>query len=304
MGLLFDIFQTSDILKSGGNRTSKVGEKLESFVEKIRKAWQKQNSLVCVGLDTIGEKVPTCVVREQSPVFNFNAAIVDATADLVCAYKPQVAFYSGVGTLEEALLEETIRYIHGRYPEIPVILDAKRNDIGNTAEYYVKEVFDRYGADAVTINPYLGRDACQPFLDRKEKGVILLCRTSNRGARDFQDLLVTIEGKTMPLYQAVAKRVAEQWNENGNCLLVMEATYPGELKIVRELVGDIPFLVPGIGAQGGDVEAAVTNGKDSKGTGMIINSSRGIIYASSGPDFAEAARKATVTLRDEINKYR
>lgn len=277
---------------------------MTTFVEKVRKAWKERNSLVCVGLDTIAEKVPASVIREQSPIHNFNVEIIDATADLVCAFKPQIAFYSGAGSLEEVLLEATIGYIHNKYPEIPVILDAKRNDIGNTAEYYVKEVFDRYGADAVTVNPYLGRDACQPFLDRKEKGVIILCRTSNKGARDFQDLPVTIDGKTMPLYQAVAKRVAEEWNENGNCCLVMGATYPEELKIVRELVGDIPFLVPGIGAQGGDVEAAVKNGRDSTGTGMIINSSRGIIYASSGPDFTEAARKATLSLRDEINKYR
>lgn len=275
-----------------------------NFLEKIEKAWKKNNSLVCVGLDTIEERIPTSILFDQSPVLNFNTAIIDATADFVCAFKPQIAFYSGSGGLGEEVLRSTIQYIHDQYPEIPVIIDAKRNDIGNTADYYRREIFVRYRADAVTINPYLGRDACQPFLDCEDKGIIVLCRTSNPGAKDFQDLLVTINGKIMPLYQAVAKRVAEEWNENNNCLLVMGATYPEELKIVRELVGDIPFLIPGIGAQGGDIKAAVTNGKDSNGAGMIINSSRGIIFASSGSDFAEAARKATLQLRDEINKYR
>lgn len=203
-------------------------------------------------------------------------------------------------------MKHTIEFINVHNPDIPVILDAKKNDIGNTAEKYAIEVFEKYGVDAVTANPYLGYDSVKPFLKHKDKGVIVLCRTSNPGARDFQDLLCCIDlsGITkMPLYQIVARKVVE-WNENGNCLLVMGATYPEELKIVRQIVGDMPFLVPGIGAQGGDIKAVVENGKDSKGAGLIINSSRGIIYASSGDDFAEVARRETIKLRDEINKYR
>jgi len=274
-----------------------------SFIEKIIKAQQKNNSLVCVGLDTTPKKLPNSI-KGIVPVFDFNKAIVERTADLICALKPNIAFYSSQGSEAETVLEKTIGFIHANYPDIPVILDAKRSDIGKTCDEYALEVFGRYRADAVTVNPYLGRDACQPFLDQKDKGVIVLCRTSNKGAGDFQDLPVVFNGMTMPLYQAVSIRVAKEWNTNNNCLLVMGATYPKELKLVRELVGDMPFLVPGIGTQGGDVQAAVINGQDSKGAGMIINSSSGIIYRSSGPDFDIAARTETTKLRDEINKWR
>jgi orotidine-5'-phosphate decarboxylase len=269
-----------------------------TFVEKLVLSWKKNDSLVCVGLDPDLEKIPVHLRSGDNPLFEFNRAIVDQTADLVCAFKPQAAYYSACGA--ERDLELTIAYIHEAYPGIPVILDAKRGDIGATAEMYAREAFDRYGADAVTVNPYMGGDTLDPFLDRSDKGVVVLCRTSNPGAVDIQDL--ESEGKT--LYQIVANKAANDWNRNGNVLLVVGATYPDELREIRSLVGDMPFLVPGVGAQGGDVKSAVTCGKDANGTGMIISSSRGIIYASPGRDFAEAARAAAMSLRDEINRYR
>ena len=269
-----------------------------NFINAIEKAWEQKNSLLCVGLDPDPSRIPSNINTLDTPIFEFNKAIVDATADLVCAFKPQIAYYSGSRAEHE--LEMTIDYIHSNHPEIPVILDAKRNDIGSTAEMYAGEVFDRYKADAVTVNPYMGGDTLKPFLDRENKGVIILCRTSNPGAKDIQDLVSN--GKK--LYQIVAEKAATEWNQNGNVLLVVGATYPKELNEIRSIVGDMPFLVPGIGAQGGDVERSVNNGKTQNGTGMIINSSRGIIYAGSGDDFAKAARDAASRLRDEINQYR
>ncbi|MEW6185910.1 MAG: orotidine-5'-phosphate decarboxylase, partial [Thermodesulfobacteriota bacterium] len=183
---------------------------------------------------------------------------------------------------------------------IPVILDAKRGDVGSTAELYAQEAFDRYQADALTVNPYLGGDTLEPFLNRRDKGVIILCRTSNPGAADIQNL----ESKGEKLYRIVARKASQEWNRNGNVLLVVGATYPQELGEIRSLVESMPFLVPGIGAQGGDVEKAVSQGKTSEGSGLIINSSRGIIYAGQGKDFTQAARKAASQLKDEINKYR
>jgi orotidine-5'-phosphate decarboxylase len=223
---------------------------------------------------------------------------VDATSDLVCAYKPQIAHFAALRA-EEAL-ERLIAHIHEHHPGVPVILDAKRGDIGSTAQHYVAEAFERYGADAVTINPYLGRDSAQPFLDRADKGVILLCHTSNPGAADLQDL--DVGGR--PLYQHVAQLVAREWNTHGNCALVTGATWPEQLAEVRALVGDVPLLVPGVGAQGGDVEAVVRNGRTLDGTGLMISSSRAILYAGSGEDFAEKAREATQALRESINLYR
>jgi orotidine-5'-phosphate decarboxylase len=269
-----------------------------NFVEAIGAAWRERNSLVCVGLDPDISKIPAHLRDLKSPLFQFNRAIVDATADLACAFKPQMAYYSACRA--EADLELTVDHIHRHHPGTPVILDAKRGDIGSTAEKYAEEVFDRYGADAVTVNPYMGGDTLKPFLDRAEKGVIVLCRTSNPGARDIQDL--EVNGRK--LYQIVAEKARNEWNRSGNVLLVVGATFPRELSEIRSIVGDMPLLVPGIGAQGGDVEAAVTNGGTASGTGMIINSSRGIIYAGTGEDFAEAARLATITLRDQINRYR
>ena len=269
-----------------------------NFIKAIESAWQKNNSLVCVGLDPDISKIPAHLRNLENPLFEFNKAIVDATSDLACAFKPQMAFYSAAQAERDLLL--TIDHIHENHPGIPVILDAKRGDIGSSAEMYAKEVFDRYQADSVTVNPYMGGDTLQPFLKRKDKGVIILCRTSNPGSRDFQDL----ESNGEKLYQIVARKASTEWNVNNNILLVVGATFPEELKEIRSIIGEMPLLVPGIGAQGGDVERAVMNGKTQNGTGMIINSSRGIIYSSQGEDFAEAARNAAKTLRDEINQYR
>jgi orotidine-5'-phosphate decarboxylase len=214
---------------------------------------------------------------------------------LACAYKPQIAHYAAVGAEDQLL--ETIRYIRQRAPGIQVILDSKRGDIGSTAEKYAREAFERYGADAVTINPYLGRDSAEPFLQYADKGVVVLCRTSNAGARELQDL--DVGGRK--LYQLVAEKVAKEWNSRGNCLLVVGATYPDELADIRRITGDMTFLVPGIGAQGGDIEKTVRNGRRADGRGLVINSSRGILYASQGEDFAAAARRATLELRDAVN---
>ena len=268
------------------------------FYETIENAWVKKDSLVCVGLDPDLQRIPAHLRTVESPIFEFNRALVDATADLVCAYKPQFAYYAAQSA--EAQLSLTIEYIHKHHPGIPVILDAKRGDIGSTAKMYAREVFERFEADAVTVNPYMGRDTLEPFLERKDKGIIILCRTSNPGAGDIQDL----ETGGKKLFEVVAEKAAIEWNENNNVLLVVGATYPQELKKIREIAGNMPFLVPGIGAQGGDIEAAVINGRTESGAGMIINSSRGIIYAASGPDFAEAARQETDRLRKAINRYR
>ena len=269
-----------------------------NFIRATRSSWTKNNSLVCVGLDPDLNKIPVHIREMDEPLFEFNRAIIDATGDLVCAYKPQAAYYASVAA--EAQLEKTIGYIHANCPGIPVILDAKRGDIGSTAEMYAIEAFERYGADAVTVNPYMGGDTLEPFLRYKDKGVVILCRTSNPGARDIQDL----ESGGEKIYRIIAARASGEWNKNGNIALVVGATYPDELMEIRSIVGDMPLLVPGIGAQGGDVEKAVRNGADSKGAGMIINSSRGIIYAGKGQDFPGAARVAAMALRDEINRYR
>ena len=269
-----------------------------SFVARLAAAWRRNDSLVCVGLDPEPERFPAAVAGESQPIFAFNKAIVDATADLVCAYKPQFALYAAHGAEEQ--LHRTIEYIQRTHPHVPVILDSKRGDVGNTAERYAIEAFDRYGADAVTVNPYLGGDSLEPFLKREDKGVIVLCRTSNPGARDVQDL--EIGGRR--LYHAIAELAAAKWNSRGNCMLVVGATYPRELAEVRQIVGEMPLLVPGVGAQGGDVAQAVSNGQTASGAGLMISSSRAILYASSSPDFAEAARKAAATLREQINASR
>jgi orotidine-5'-phosphate decarboxylase len=268
------------------------------FTTKLNQAWSQNNSLVCVGLDPDVSRLPEAVCDLEYPIFEFNKELIDATHDLVCAYKPQIAYYAAVNAEEELLM--TIAHIAKQYPEIPVILDAKRGDIGSTAEMYALEAFRRYGADAVTVNPYMGGDTLEPFLCHKDKGVVILCRTSNPGASQLQGLMV--EG--MPLYQRVAQLAAREWNSNGNVMLVIGATAPEELGAVRAICPEIPFLVPGVGAQGGDVKAVLDNGLRSDGLGLVINSSRGIIYASKGDDFAQAARAATMALRDEINSFR
>lgn len=255
-------------------------------------------SFLCVGLDPALDEFPPHLHEHDDAVFEFCRAIVDATADVVCAFKPQIAHFAALGA--EDALRRLIAHIHARHPGVPVILDAKRGDIGSTASHYASEAFDRYGADAATVNPYLGRDSVQPFLDRADRGVVILCRTSNPGSGEFQDLIV--DGR--PLYQHVARRVAAEWNGNGNCMLVVGATWPKELAQVRALVGTMPFLVPGIGAQGGDVEAVVRNGATPDGGGLVISSSRAILYAGSGRDFADAARAAAIEQRDTINRWR
>ena len=269
------------------------------FLDQLAEISKKNNSLLCVGLDPDLEKIPAHLQSEKAPVFAFNREIIDATHDLVCAYKVQVAFYSAFAKEQE--LADTIAYIHEHYPQVPVILDAKRNDISNTAALYVKEAFDRYKADAVTVNPFMGSDSLQPFLDQKDKGIIILCRTSNTGAKDLQDLKM-IDGK--PLYWHIANKAVHLWNKNNNVMLVIGATYPEELAEVRAMAGDMTFLVPGIGAQGGDIEATVCSGINSKGAGMIINSSRAIIYAGKEKDFANAAKEAAKQTRDQINQFR
>ena len=246
-----------------------------------------------MGLDTSPELIPSGMT-----VFEFNKAIIDATSDLVCAYKPNLAFYEVQGEKGLETLHNTIKYIP---KDIPVIGDAKRGDIGNTSAAYAKALFDDFDFDAVTVSPYLGFDSIEPFLKYKEKGVIILCRTSNKGASDFQSLLCRYEGKNLHLYEVVALK-ASRWNINHNVGLVVGATYPEELKNIRQAHPGLPILIPGVGAQGGDLELAVRYGIDADNRGIIINSSRGIIYAGKGSDFAEAARKVTKTLRDDINK--
>jgi orotidine-5'-phosphate decarboxylase len=271
---------------------------MSGFITQLTRRWESSDSLLCVGLDPEIERFPRHIAAQASPIFQFNKAIIDATADLVCAYKPQFAHYAAYEAEDQ--LERTIEYIHRSYPGVPVILDSKRGDVGNTAERYAIEAFERYGADAVTVSPYLGGDALEPFLKYQDRGVIILCRTSNPGAGDLQDL--EIGGRR--LYHVVAELAARRWNSRGNCLLVVGATYPRELAEVRGIVGDMPFLVPGVGAQGGDIAQAVQNGQTASGTGLIISSSRGILYASPGEDFASAARAAASALREQVNASR
>ena len=273
---------------------------MSAFLTQLAASWARNDSLVCVGLDPEIERFPRQVAEYPSPIFQFNKAIIDATADLVCAYKPQFAHYAAYEAEDQ--LERTIDYIHRTYPGVPVILDSKRGDIGNTAERYAIEAFERYGADAVTANPYLGGDALEPFLRREDRGVVVLCRTSNPGARDLQDLTVGDGGRR--LYHVVAELAATRWNARGNCLLVVGATYPQELAEIRRIVGEMPILVRGVGAQGGDVAQVVRNGQTAAGTGLLVSSSRAILYASAGEDFASAARAAALALRDQINAHR
>ncbi len=275
-----------------------------SFIAKLEACWQQDN-FICVGLDSGYEQLPD-VIKAGRPVedalFHFNREIIDATHDLVCAYKPNAAFYEAQGEAGLRALLHTVRYIRETYSHIPVILDAKRADIGSTNTGYAQSAFDYLGVDAITVHPYLGREALAPFLTRKEKGIIVLVRTSNPGAGEFQDLPVGPEQE--PLYMVVARRVAQEWNYNGNCAIVVGATYPDELRRVRSVVGDMPILIPGIGAQGGEVAATVKAGRDSRRRGMIISASRSIIFASRGSGFAVAAREATEQLRMEIHRNR
>ena len=244
-----------------------------TFAEKLDKIVAKNNSLVCVGLD--------------QGTHEFDKTIIEKTYQYVCAYKLNFAFYEANGVSGWTDLQKTVEYLKKNHPEIPLIADAKRGDIGSTNQAYVKAIFDDLGFDAVTVNPYVGREGLQPFLDQKDKGIIILCKTSNPGSGEFQDLV----------WQKVAENVVKEWNKNNNCFLVVGATYPKELKQIRAIVGDMPLLVPGIGAQGGEVESTLRAGLNSKKAGMIINSSRGII-------FADDPGLAAKSLRDSINQNR
>lgn len=273
------------------------------FMQALRTRWHTSDSLVCVGLDPEPSKFPARFANDPDATFAFCRDIVDATAEFAACFKPQIAHFAALGA--EDALQRLIAHIHKTHPGIPVILDAKRGDIGSTAQHYASEAFDRYRADAVTANPYLGRDSVQPFLDRADRGVVILCRTSNPGAGDLQDLVTSDDGRAeRPLYQHVAEMVASEWNGNDNCALVVGATWPEQLREVRAIVGDMPLLIPGIGAQGGDVAAVMRHGRTVDGTGLLVSSSRAILYAGNDDGFAEAAANAARALRDQINRHR
>ncbi|HEY72913.1 MAG: orotidine-5'-phosphate decarboxylase [Anaerolineaceae bacterium 4572_32.2] len=279
-----------------------------TFIHKLKMSQQTNNSWLCVGLDPVLERLPEAVLSAASPLLAFARAIVEATADLACAYKPNLAFWLAEGPAGLRALQTLVAAI----PDyLPVILDAKFNDIGHTAAAYARAAFEMLGVDACTANPYLGLDGPRPFLEWGDRGIFLLARTSNPSAPDLQDCIVDTrltDGRLAdgcPLYEEVA-RLANRWDAQhpGACGLVVGATYPDELARLREIAPDLPFLIPGVGAQGGDLAAAVTHGPTTDGLGPVINSSRGIIYASSGPDFAESARAVALILRDQINQVR
>lgn len=300
--------------------------------EMLRAKWD-EGRFVCVGLDSEYAKIPASVkISKYSTeptaerMLEFNRRIVVATQDIVLAYKPNLAFYEAVGSQGIDALKKTVHMIRCLAPGAPVILDAKRADIGNTNAGYVQMAFEYCGADAITIHPYLGMEAVEPFLAMKDKGVIVLCKTSNKGSGEFQDRLVVIDDpqeiadldhlatpavvnqrwvSLIAFYKLVAYRISRHWNKNSNCSVVVGATYPEELAVVRQIVGDdMPILIPGIGTQGGDVEATVKAGQNTGGQRIIINASRSIIFASGGSDFAEAARSETLKLHNLINQYR
>jgi orotidine-5'-phosphate decarboxylase len=269
-----------------------------TFNQQLQSAWASQGSMLCVGFDPDPKRLPPALQGKQEGIFEFCREIADATADLVCAFKPQFAYFASQRA--EAQLEKLIKHLKEKYPHIPVILDSKRGDIGSTADHYALEAFERYGADAITVNPYMGFDTIEPYLKHAGKGVIVLCRTSNPGGSDLQFLNVSPDA--LPLYLHVAKLAAQQWNSSGQISLVVGATFPEEIAKVRAIVGEMPLLIPGIGAQGGDIDATVKAGAvpNKPSTGMIINSSRAILYASSGSDFAEAARAVALNTRDAL----
>ena len=255
-----------------------------------------------MGLDPDLEKIPQHLRKYKDPIFNFNKQIIDATHDIVCAYKPQIAYYAGSGIRGLGSLLKTINYLTHTYPQIPIILDAKRGDIESTSRFYAKEAFNVFNADAVTVNPYMGLDSLKPFFERGERGVIILCKTSNKSSGDFQDLIIS--STKMPLYIYVAKK-AQEWNKiYENCMLAMGATWPEQLQKVREVAPKMFLLVLGIGAQGGNLKETLKNGLRKDRSGLIIHAGRSIIYASSKPKFASAARKEALKLKEAINKYR
>jgi orotidine-5'-phosphate decarboxylase len=266
-----------------------------TFASTLATAWQRSDSLLCVGLDPDPDRIPASLRGRPDAIFQFCRDIVDATADLVCAFKPQIAYFAARGAEDQ--LKALIDHIHARHPGVPVVLDAKRGDIGSTAEQYAREAFERFQADAVTLNPYMGHDSIEPYLQWRDRGVILLCRTSNPGGADLQALEVAPGER---LYERVARLACQHWNPHGQTALVVGATVPHELARVRSIVGDMPLLVPGIGAQGGDIEATVQAGRRADGRGMMVNSSRAILYAGAGEDFAAAARQAALQTRDAL----
>lgn len=265
-----------------------------SFRQRLREASERNSSLLCVGLD------PDPAEMSGRDAADFCIAIIDATIDLVCAYKPNLAFYEAHGSAGYAALERIVDHLNGR---VPVLGDAKRNDIGNSVRFYAKGLFETMGFDAITVNPFLGRDSLQPFLDYEDKGVFILCRTSNPGGADLQELNAAYDGVPMPLYEAVA-HLSKSWDMNGNIGLVTGATYPSEAQRIREICPDMPFLVPGVGTQGGELEAALSATLDANGGGVLVNSSRGILYASKDSDYADAARAAAENLRAQIEAAR
>ncbi|MDR1350197.1 MAG: orotidine-5'-phosphate decarboxylase [Zoogloeaceae bacterium] len=269
-----------------------------TFIHTLATAWERNDSLLCVGLDPDPARFPAHLHGRDDAIFEFCKTIVAATADLVCAFKPQIAYFAAQRAEDQ--LEALIAHIHAAYPCIPVILDAKRGDIGDTAAQYAVEAFERFQADALTVNPYMGRDSIAPYLAYPDKGVILLCRTSNPGGSDVQALEVGGE----QLYERIARLTAKEWNSSGQCALVVGATYPAELARVRALVGDMPLLTPGIGAQGGDIAAVVQAGQTRNGTGLILNSSRAILYAGADEHYAQFARQSAQAARDAINVQR
>jgi orotidine-5'-phosphate decarboxylase len=272
-----------------------------SFIAQLHARWAA-GTLLCVGLDPEVERLPTAIRGGSAAetLLTFNATIVEATADLVCAYKPNAAFYEAHGPAGVDALVRTIALIHERAPDVPVLLDAKRGDMANTSRLYARAAFDICAADAVTVQPYQGAQALTPFLERADRGVFVLCRTSDPGAGELQDLQTDGE----PLYLHVARQVADRWNTRGNCGLVVGATWPEELRAIRTAARTLPILLPGIGAQGGDLEACVRAGLDARGQGLLVSASRSVLYASPGADFGQAARREALRLRDAINQQR
>ena len=266
-----------------------------TFDERLRRAWAAAGSMLCVGLDPEPARFPASLAGRPDAIFEFCRAIVDATGDVACAFKPQIAFFAANRAEEQ--LEAVCGHIRTTRPDALLILDSKRGDIGSTAEQYALEAFVRYGADAATVNPYLGTDAVAPFLEHRDRGVFVLCRTSNPGGEDLQHL----DAGGMPVYERVARLVAEKWNGARQCGLVVGATYPHEIARVRAAAPDLPFLVPGVGAQGGDAAAAVRAGVTADGAGLVVSSSRAILYASAGDDFADAARAVALRTAAELS---
>ena len=272
-----------------------------TFIDMLHTAATQNNSMLCVGLDPEPARFPDTLRGDPRRMYDFCAAIVDATADLVCAFKPQIAYFAAHGAEDQ--LELLMQHMRANAPQVPVILDAKRGDIGSTAEQYAKEAFERYGAAAVTLSPFMGFDSVAPYLQYQGKGAFLLCRTSNPGGDDLQNQrLSSVEGEPL-LYEHIARLANGPWNTNGQLGLVVGATYPAEIERVRALAPTLPLLIPGVGAQGGDAAATVKAGWRPDGP-IIVNSSRAILYASSGADFADAARREALRTRDLLQAAR